>query len=198
MKVIGITGGVGSGKSVVIQLMVDKYKAYSISTDKIASELMKKGEKSYEKVVENFGTEILLPDGEIDRSKLAHIVFKSQAKILKLNSITHPLVREKVMNLIHTVKEESNYHYIVIETALPYEADLRSYCDVVWGVCSSYDVRKHRLQKTRGYSDERITDIFNKQLSNEEYEFYCDNIIENNGSLSELEEQLDRVISSMQ
>lgn len=197
MKIIGITGGIGSGKSEVIQLMVDKYKAYNISTDQIANDLMKKGQKSYEKVVETFGEEVLRPDGEIDRRKLASIVFKSQAKILKLNSYTHPLVREKVLELIAQLREEGNHNYVVVETALPYEANLKSYCDVVWGVLSSYELRKQRLQKSRGYSEEKITDILNKQLSNSEFEFYCDHIILNNGTIEELEEQLYRAVQSI-
>ena len=197
MKIIGITGGIGSGKSQVIQLMVDKYNTYNISTDKIANDLMKKGQKSYEKVVEAFGQEVLQLDGEIDRRKLASIVFKSQAKILKLNSLTHPLVREKVIQLIEQIRKEGNYNYIVVETALPYEANLKSYCDEVWGVLSSYELRKQRLKKSRGYSEEKITDILNKQLSNSEFEFYCDHIILNNGTIKELEEQLSKAVQSI-
>lgn len=101
MKVIGITGGIGSGKSLVADIMIKKYNAYFINTDRIAYEQMLPGGISYKGVVDYFGKEILKEDGTIDRSKLSKIVFSDKEKLRKLNSLTHP-------NVLTEVKKKSS------------------------------------------------------------------------------------------
>lgn len=132
MKVLGITGGIGCGKSTVIDILKENYQCYIINTDQIAAELMKKDNLAYEKVVEYFGEEILDEDGEINRKKLASRVFKSEMDLLKLNSFTHPLVREEVITQVHQMREmaetepEKAQELVIIETAFRMKQDLRS------------------------------------------------------------------------
>ena len=186
MKVLGITGGIGCGKSTIVDIINNHYHCFIINTDLIAADLMKQGHEAYDKIVEYFGLEILSDNGEINRRKLANRVFKSEMDLLKLNSFTHPLVREKVLDLIKLKKEESKENtdlvcdFIIIETALPYEARLKDYCDEVWYVTASLEIRRERLIESRHYSDEKINDIFNKQLSDEDYINYCTHVIVNN------------------
>ena len=204
MKILGITGGIGCGKSMVIDLMKELTRSFVIGTDEVAAKLMEQGNPSYVKIVDYFGTDILDTEGNIDRKKLAHHVFKSERELLKLNSFTHPEVRAYVIDLIHKMKEEEQvalengqtypYDYIIIETALPYEARLKEYCDEVWAVVASLEIRRDRLMQNRGYSIEKITDIFNKQLSEEDYQLFCDVIIRNDTSKEEIIKQISEIL----
>ena len=200
MKVVGITGGIGCGKSTVIGILNENYQCYIINTDQIAADLMKKGNLSYEKVVEYFGTDILYEDGEINRKKLASRVFKSERDLLKLNSFTHPLVREEVqakvkqMRDVAAVEPEMAPELVIVETALPYEARLKEYCDEIWYVTASLEVRRERLKSNRNYSDEKINDIFNKQLSEEAYQEFCAHILVNDTTIEDVLRQIKEVL----
>lgn len=98
--VIGITGGVGSGKSTVTSILRDKYKAFIINTDKIAHTFMEKDQISYKLIVTHFGSKVLDKKGDIDRGKLSLIVYNNNEELEKLNSFTHPYVMAKVKNII--------------------------------------------------------------------------------------------------
>ena len=106
MKVIGVTGGVGSGKSVVLSILEKDYHAETILADLVAHDLMQPGGKSYEDIVEAFGDGILNDDGTIDRVKLGNIVFHDAEKLQKLNAITHPNVKEEIKNRIQKIREQ--------------------------------------------------------------------------------------------
>jgi len=112
MKVIGITGGIGSGKSLVADILVKDYGAYYINTDRIAYEQMLPDGISYQGVVDFFGKVILNEDGTINRSKLAKIVFNDKEKLLKLNSLTHPNVLIDVLKEIE--KKETKEKYLIV------------------------------------------------------------------------------------
>lgn len=100
-KIIGITGGIGSGKSTVLDLLEKNFSAYIIKADDVAKQLREPGGKAFIEVVDFFGEEILLPDGTIDRKKLAAVVFANPNKRVVLNSITHPLVKRKLWSRLH-------------------------------------------------------------------------------------------------
>ena len=119
--VIGVTGGVGSGKSTVLNFLRDGYRAQIIEEDQVARELMEPGGACYQAVTEAFGPEILAEDGQINRKELAALVFSDEAKRKQLNSLTHPLVEREVRRRIAAYDGLS-----VVETALPREAGLRS------------------------------------------------------------------------
>ena len=144
MKVIGITGGIGSGKSLVADIMIKKYKAYLINSDSIAKEQMMPGGVSYEGVVEYFGKQILMEDGTIDKGKLSKIVFSDKDKLLKLNSLTHPNVLIEVQRIIAHKRDSRIVPFCIIETALMIEAGYDFVCDEVWYVHSPQDIRRSR------------------------------------------------------
>lgn len=198
MKVIGITGGIGSGKSKVIGSMRKKYRVYLISTDEVAMNLMRKGNVSYQKVVGYFGTQVLGEDGEINRSELAKLVFEKEEELLKLNSFTHKDVREEVLRQIERVKNRASeenqidgYDYILVETALPYEARLNEYCDEIWYVYASLEIRQRRLVENRGYSTQKVNNILNKQLPEEAYRDYCEKILVNDTNEEDILKQIE-------
>ncbi len=180
MKVIGITGGVGSGKSYIIEQLCKDHDVCVISTDEIAREQMKKGGSSFNDVVSFFGEEILQEDGEIDRKALSSIVFNNSEKLAKLNDLTHPSVIAEMLRLIEKSRLEG-CEMVFIETALLIEAGIGRYCDEIWYVTASPDVRRKRLKDTRGYSDERIDSMLSSQKSEEEFRRIATRVIENNG-----------------
>lgn len=184
MKVIGITGGIGSGKSTISNILENNFNALIISTDAIAHKLMRKGMVSYEKILDYFGEGILDANKEIDRVKLAECVYGQRDKLLLLNSFTHPYVMDYVKELIKI--KEMEFPIIVVETALPREAKLHEICDEIWYVHASYEVRRNRLKSSRNYSDEKIDTIFSNQMKEEEYRMICTHEIVNEGSLEKI------------
>ena len=197
MKVIGITGGIGSGKSLVADIMIKKYKAYLINSDSIAKEQMMPGAISYQGVVDYFGKEILLEDGSIDKGSLAKIVFTDKEKRLKLNSLTHPNVLTEVQKVIAEKRENNTVPYCIIETALMIEAGYDFVCDEVWYVHSSYDLRRKRLKQYRSYSDEKIDAIFESQSQDEDFFKAYKKVIYNDGDLCKLEYQIDNLLTEI-
>ncbi len=168
MKVIGLTGGIGSGKSRVADLLRKEFFAYVIYTDEIAREQMRKGGCSYQGVVRQFGTDILEESGEIDRAKLARLIFEQEELVKLLNSLTHPNVHQEVQHQIEAVKGKGEqYSSIIVETALLFEAGYQDFCDEIWYVHAPLADRIKRLTETRGYSEEKIDSIIRKQKPEE-------------------------------
>lgn len=190
MKVIGITGGIGSGKSAVTDLLEKKYHAFLISTDQIAHMLMQKDMVSYKLIVEYFGEGILDQDKEIDRGKLGKLVYDNPDKLILLNSLTHPYVMNYVSKLIED-KRNQNIEILCVETALPIEAGLKDICQEIWYVYASIDIRKKRLMDHRKYSEEKVESIFKQQISEEAYRSMSTYIIYNDGTLEGIKEQIE-------
>lgn len=190
MKIIGITGGVGSGKSTISEILEKQYHAFLINTDQIAHMLMQKDMISYNLIVEYFGEGILNQSKEIDRRLLGKIVYQNPLKLKQLNSFTHPYVMKYIADLIQIKKEEKT-NLLCIETALPIEAGLKDFCDEVWYVSVSEDARKSRLLESRDYSEQKIDTIFKRQISEDEYRKISTHIINNNCSIERLMEQIE-------
>lgn len=197
MKVIGITGGIGSGKTLVAHILKEKYQAHILNTDHIAKEQMKVGEASYQAVIDYFGTGILGEDGSIQRSKLAEIVFHDKDKLLKLNELTHPKVLEKVLEDIQ-LSDEKDIPYLVIESALMIESGFDQICDEVWYVYASEEDRRARLKRDRNYTEERINSVFSNQSREEDFRNKYHKVIENTGDAQRVEEQVKKMILHVQ
>lgn len=193
MEVVGITGGVGSGKSTISRLLEKQYKAYIIDTDEIAHNLMKKKQTSYNLIVKHFGRTILQEDGEINRSRLGSIVYKDEKELKVLNSFSHPYVMEEVKNIIKS-KAGQDWELICVETALPVEADLKAFCDRILYIYTPKDLRIERLKSKRNYSEEKTKDIMARQLSEEEYKDYATDVIMNVSSKDNILNQIDRIL----
>jgi dephospho-CoA kinase len=194
MRVIGITGGIGSGKSLVADIMIKKYNAYLINSDKIAKEQMTPKGISYKGVVEYFGKEILMEDGTIDKEKLSKIVFSDKEKLLKLNSLTHPNVLAEIQEIIEEKRKSRTVPYCIIETALMIESGYDFVCDEVWYVHSPESVRRNRLKQYRGYSDEHIDAIFRSQSKEEAFFKRYKKVIYNDGDICKLEDQIEKLL----
>ena len=106
MKVYGVTGGAGTGKSEVMKLLKDRFGGFVILTDDVARDLQQPGGISFEKMVDRFGTGILDENGQIDRKKVAEIVFNDEHALLELNQMTHPYVRQEVERLLAEAEQQ--------------------------------------------------------------------------------------------
>lgn len=189
--VIGITGGVGSGKSTVVELLEKEYQARTLIADEIGHTAMSPGNTTYEEIGDLFGSHILQPDHTINRTALAEIVYADDEKLRQLNAIIHPYVFRVIRQKLEEWGKEP---LIVIETALLFETGCNSLCQQIWGVTAERETRIRRLTETRGYSVKKAEAIMSKQLSDEELTRRCDKIIHNDGTLRDLQIQIKQLL----
>ena len=194
MKIIGITGGVGSGKSEILSILEDDYHAKIIQSDHVAHELMAPGAKSYDAIVEAFGDEILNKDHTINRQALGEIVFHDKGKLSLLNSITHKNVDEEILERIDRFQKEEPEGLIVVESALLVGADYEKKFDQLWYIYTREKVRYERLKASRGYSDEKIAQMIAKQQSEEEFKSMASHVIDNSGDLKDTKAQIIKIL----
>lgn len=192
MKIIGITGGVGAGKSQILDYLNDKYGATVCQADEVARKLQKKGRECYYAIVEHFGEEILDEKGEIDRGKLADIVFADKKELAILNDIVHPAVKEEIQKIIKREERKCTSRFI-LEAALLIEDHYEEICDEIWYVYVEDSVRKKRLIYARGYAAKKVDDIIAAQLPKEEFLKHCDRVVDNSGLFEETKRQLDSI-----
>lgn len=193
MKIIGITGGVGSGKSAVLEHLSSDYQAVVYLADDVARNLQQKGEICYEQIVAHFGQDILAADGQIDRAALAKIVFTDPSELQVLNRIVHPAVRTFIINEIEK-NRQAGTRYLIIEAALLLESKYDEICDEIWYIHTSEEVRRIRLKASRGYDDEKISNIIASQLPEKEFFERCDAVIENSGDFEDTKKQIGELL----
>lgn len=193
-KRIGITGGVGSGKSVVMNYLEEAYNAKIILADLVAHDLMAPGAKSYRQIIDCFGSEILNEAKEIDRQKLGQIVFVDHAKLQQLNAITHPNVKEEILLRMDQAETDEKVDIIFLEAALLLEAGYREFLDEIWFIYVDRQVRIQRLMDGRGYTEEKSISIMEKQKSDEEFRQSCERIVDNSASVEETRKRIDQIM----
>lgn len=190
MKVIGITGGVGAGKSEVLQYVQEKWEAYVCYADRIGHILQQPEEVCYQKIVDFFGKQILDDEQKIERAKLAEIVFADAEKRVVLNHLMHPYIKERIRSLIQ-IERDAGRKYFLLEAALLIEDGYGQICDELWYVHAPREIRKERLKQTRGYTEEKIKNIFSSQLTEETYRANCKYVIDNSKTLDNMYKQID-------
>ena len=190
MKVYGITGGAGTGKSEVIKMLQQNFGGCVIMSDEVARELMQKGNISYQLIVEYFGRDILMDDGEIDRKKLADHVFNNKEALEKLNSMTHPYVKDEIRKLIAEAEASGECRFVALESAILLECGYEDICDEFWYVYTKPEIRRQRMKETRNYSDEKVDSVMRNQQPDEVFFEQCSFVIKNNTTLSDVYAQL--------
>ena len=189
MKVIGLTGGIGAGKTQILNYLNDKYGASICQADEVAKKLQKKGAPVYDEIVAHFGEEILDEKGEINRSKLADIVFTDEKELKILNGIVHPAVKEEIRRKI-AAEERKCTSLFLIEAALLIEDNYEEICDEFWYVYTKPEIRRQRMKETRNYSDEKVDSVMRNQQPDEVFFEQCSFVIKNNTTLSDVYAQL--------
>ena len=189
MKVIGVTGGVGAGKSEILNFIADNWNATVVEADEVGYLVMKPGKSCFAPIVELFGPGILQEDGTLDRTKIAEMVFEDKELLDKLNAIVHPAVKKYIRKAIEREKENETDLFIV-EAALLIEDKYDEICDELWYIYADEETRTERLMKNRGYSEEKVKSIFANQLSEDEFSDHCDFEIDNSGDFEDTKEQI--------
>lgn len=186
MRIIGVTGGIGSGKSTVSRILCN-IGARIIDADVVSKKVVSKGEKALGEIVAYFGPDILDPNGELDRKKLAGVVFTDSEKLAQLNSITHKYIAQEILEQIEREKAEKKYDTLVIDAALPFEHGFIDTVEEVWVVTADKETRIRRVMERSGLTYEEALDRINSQMSEYEYARIADHVIENNTDIIDLE-----------
>lgn len=189
MKTIGITGGVGSGKTEVLTFITAHYDARVIVADIAAKELEQPGQPCYRKLVEALGDGILDAEGLIDAKTLSGLIFSDAKALAQVNAIVHPAVKRYILEAMEEERNKGT-KYFVVEAALLIEEDYQDILDEMWYIYVSEPVRRKRLKESRGYSDQKIDSIMAAQKTDAEFRAACDYIIDNNDSIGKMQEQV--------
>ena len=188
MIVIGLTGGIGTGKSEVARIL-EEIGAYIIDADRLGHSAYLPHSEIWEEVVKEFGDGVLLPDEEIDRKKLGSIVFNDPVQLAKLNEIMHPRMGQMVANIIEGLDAE----VVVVEAALLLEAGWDALVDEVWCTGASEDIVIDRLGSRNGLNKEEAQKRINAQMSVDERKSRSQVMIENNGDLAQLTTVIEQI-----
>ena len=192
MRIIGLTGGTGSGKSVVSKILSQK-GAYIIDADAIAHDIILNGKPAYNELVNYFGNEILDNNGEIARKKLGAIVFKEgKEKLTFLNACTHKYIFMEIENRIKQAKNESR-EVVIIDAPLLLEGEFKNLCNEIWVVYAKEEVRLERIMARDKIDQEHGKNRIASQPTWEEYKSYADVIIDNSREIEDVERQIEEL-----
>lgn len=195
MKIIGITGGVGAGKSEVLSLIKEACDCEILKADELANEIKLKGNQCYDELVKLLGEEVLDDNQEIDKKKMASMIFNDKELLGKINNIIHPAVKKEILRLIDSYRNAGKIDYFFIEAALLIEDGYEAIVDELWYIYASKETRRERLKSSRGYSDEKIENIMNSQLDEMEFREHCKVVINNDKDIEETREQIRRELA---
>ncbi len=192
MFVVGLTGGIASGKSTV-SLLLEEKGAVIIDADKIARQIMEPGKPAWKKVVNHFGNEILNENNDIDRKKLADIVFSDKEQLKQLNNFTHPEIIKEIKAQLEYYKRQQR-KVIVIDAALLIEVGLHKIVDEVWVVAASEKIQLERLLiRDKNLSVKQAMDRIKSQMPQNEKLKYAHRVIDNSGSIENTKIQVDEI-----
>lgn len=219
MKFIGITGGVGAGKSAILAYLAQMPDTKVLLADEIAHRLMEPGTDCYHEIVNRFSGEDIFSspvfkeedkivskaellvahkierneskNRPFDNGKLAQVIFSDKKKREAMNAIVHPAVKDYVKKFYRKEVKRGKLEFLVLEAALLIEDHYDEICDEIWYVYTSEDIRRKRLIESRGYSDEKINNIFKSQLSEQEFRENATVVIDNNGTPEETFRQIE-------
>ena len=182
LRVIGITGGVGAGKSTVLDYLASLPGVRVEEADRIGHLVMEPGTKAFREIREHFGEEILDVEGRIARPVLSRLVFADREELSWLNGVIHPAVKDWFRQEIRREKEKGALRLFVIEAALLIEDHYEELCEEFWYIYTEPEIRRERLRASRGYTDEKIEAIFRNQQTDEGFRAHCREAIDNSGS----------------
>ncbi|QGU00178.1 Dephospho-CoA kinase [Candidatus Syntrophocurvum alkaliphilum] len=178
MKIIGLTGGIASGKSTVANALKD-LGAIIIEADKLAHQIIEPDKPAYEEIIKTFGQEILNDDLTINRDELGKLVFNNPEKLEKLNNITHPRVIESFKNQIQAINKSQPNAVVVFEIPLLYEINIQHICDEVWVVWIDRETQIERLKLRDGFTEEEAIKRIDSQMSLDEKAKRANRVIDN-------------------
>jgi dephospho-CoA kinase len=189
LKTIGLTGGIGSGKSTVAKMLAE-LGAEVIDADLVGHDIYRPGTLGFDRVTEAFGRDIVGADGSIDRKKLGAIVFADPSALKRLTAIVHPLIGEVVQRRIAARRAAGSAQPVVVEAAVLIEANWTPLVDEVWLVTAPEDLVIERV-RIRGLAPEQVQARIRAQLSNDERRRHASVVIDNSGDLAALRARVE-------
>jgi dephospho-CoA kinase len=194
--VIGLTGGIGSGKSTVAGMLAE-LGAVVIDADKVGHEVYLPGTEGFRRVVDAFGRDVVAPDGTIDRRRLGARVFAEPKELARLNALVHPLIGDEIRRRLQEAFERHEGRPIVVEAAIMLEAGWRFF-DRIWVVVVSPEVAIARVVSSRELDRAEVERRIAAQMPNAERRRVADLVIENDGTLAELRAQVEAAWHGLQ
>jgi len=191
MKIIGLTGGIGSGKTTVAGFLAE-FGVVVLDADKVGHEAFKPGTAGWRDVLSTFGKEILKADNEIDRKKLSKIVFGKPQALARLNQIMHPRIMELIKERLKQL-EQQDVRVAVIEATLLIEADWKPLIDEIWVTIAPQTSVLKRLKERSGYSEEESLSRIRSQMTQEERTRHADVVINTDCTLAELKTKVKQL-----
>ncbi len=188
--ILGVTGGVGAGKSSVLDILKTEFGARVILADETAHDLMEPGSEGLLRIVGELGDGFLSPDGRVDKKRLAELIFHDDMALEKLNAIIHPMVWETVMREAGEAEET----LVVIEAAV-FSGAPADFFDEIWYIDTTEENRIARLMASRGYTREKCESIMANQGSEADYRRLCSRVIDNNGGPDEMKKKLKEILA---
>ncbi len=195
MLVIGLTGGIGSGKSTVSHILV-RLGTQMVDGDKVGHQLYEPGGPAYDDVVAAFGPGVVGPGGQIDRGKLGGIVFADPEALKKLNAIMHPKIKAVIADILQEWRRDG-VEVAVVEAAVLFEANWADLVDEIWVTLSDEAVVVDRLRKAKGLSPEQVRARLHSQMPPEEKARRAHVVIRNDGNLEGLEKEVEALWRSV-
>jgi len=189
LKVIGITGGIGAGKSTILRILEEEWNAFVLEADKVGHQVMEPGGCCYDAVIRLFGEQIIKSDKTIDRRKVSDVVFHVAEKRDALNQVIHPAVKKEIRERL-AKEEKTGRKLSVVEAALLLEDHYEEICDEIWAVCADREIRIERLMESRGYSRDKCESIMAAQKEDSYYTDQADFVIDNSTGPEKLRETI--------
>lgn len=193
MITIGITGGVGAGKSTVLDFLEERYQAYVMKADEIGHLVMEPGQACYEPVTALFGKQVIKEDKTIDRRQVSDVVFSHPEMLEKLNHIIHPAVKQYIREQL-LLKKQQGQKVCVVEAALLLEDHYQEFCDTIWYIHTDEEIRIQRLMENRGYTREKSVSIIASQAPEVFFRANADYVVVNNGDFAQTRQQIEEGI----
>ncbi|ETX06065.1 MAG: hypothetical protein ETSY2_19310 [Candidatus Entotheonella gemina] len=190
VTILGITGGIGSGKSTASQIL-GELGAFVIDADLVGHKIYQPDTPAWREIVDTFGDEVVAADRTIDRTKLGPIVFSAPENLAALNNITHGKIYSYIQGQIDYIRDYDPNRVIAVEAAILLEAGWRSLVEELWVVVASEDVVINRLQTYKNMSEEQARARINAQMTNDERIAQADRVLWNNGGLHDLRQTVE-------
>lgn len=196
MLFVGITGGIGAGKSEILKYIQRHYKCEIYLADEVAHLVKQPGTECFRELVDLLGEDVLASDGQIDRGIMAEKIFRNGEVLKCVNAIVHPAVREYLLAQLKVAREKGEAELFFVEAALLIETGYGQLVDEMWYIYADEETRRKRLREVRGYSEEKIAQIMGNQLSEDKFREECDFVIDNSGDLADSYRQIDKKLEA--
>lgn len=195
-KVYGLTGGIASGKSTVLEM----FKAHGCNifdADQVARQVVEPGTIGLSKIAKTFGNDILMSDGQLNRRKLGEIVFSDEEQLAKLNQITGPLIRKQIVEMISTMKDNADDTLNIFEVQLLFESSYEAYFNATITVYVDYPTQLKRLMNRNNLTEQAAKNKISAQMSMEEKKRRADYLIDTTVDMDEIEQQVVELINRL-